>query len=228
MTGYGQRVMSTRTLRVLGSLLIVYGLSGVVLLGLLAGTLAPPLDEIEVLAASVGEQRTAALDALDEAATTARQTATSVRNVDTSLAQAKVATDRAAGLSAGVALSMRELAAAMTIDLFGIQPLIGLVPSFEASATNLDLLATDLAAIGTALDTSRGDTATVAGGMDDLAASIDQLRDAVADSPDLSVTVGALEPLRVGLLALMAWLLLAAIGCVLAGFGCWWATRRRA
>jgi hypothetical protein len=116
----------------------------------------------------------------------------------------------------------------MTIDLFGIQPLIGLVPSFEASATNLDLLATDLAAIGTALDTSRGDTATVAGGMDDLAASIDQLRDAVADSPDLSVTVGALEPLRVGLLALMAWLLLAAIGCVLAGFGCWWATRRRA
>jgi hypothetical protein len=220
--------MSTRTLRVLGSLLIVYGLSGVVLLGLLAGTLAPPLDEIEVLAASVGEQRTAALDALDEAATTARQTATSVRNVDTSLAQAKVATDRAAGLSAGVALSMRELAAAMTIDLFGIQPLIGLVPSFEASATNLDLLATDLAAIGTALDTSRGDTATVAGGMDDLAASIDQLRDAVADSPDLSVTVGALEPLRVGLLALMAWLLLAAIGCVLAGFGCWWATRRRA
>jgi hypothetical protein len=220
--------MSTRTLRVLGSLLIVYGLSGVVLLGLLAGTLAPPLDEIEVLAASVGEQRTAALDALDEAATTARQTATSVRNVDTSLAQAKVATDRAAGLSAGVALSMRELAAAMTIDLFGIQPLIGLVPSFEASATNLDLLATDLAAIGTALDTSRGDTATVAGGMDDLAGSIDQLRDAVADSPDLSVTVGALEPLRVGLLALMAWLLLAAIGCVLAGFGCWWATRRRA
>ena len=220
--------MSTRTLRVLGSLLIVYGLSGVVLLGLLAGTLAPPLDEVEALAASVGEQRTAALDALDEAATTARQTATSVRNVDTSLAQAKVATDRAAGLSAGVALSMRELAAAMTIDLFGIQPLIGLVPSFEASATNLDLLATDLAAIGTALDTSRGDTATVAGGMDDLAASIDQLRDAVADSPDLSVTVGALEPLRVGLLALMAWLLLAAIGCVLAGFGCWWATRRRA
>lgn len=220
--------MSTRTLRVLGSLLIVYGLSGVVLLGLLAGTLAPPLDEVEALAASVGEQRTAALDALDEAATTARQTATSVRNVDTSLAQAKVATDRAAGLSAGVALSMRELAAAMTIDLFGIQPLIGLVPSFEASATNLDLLATDLAAIGTALDTSRGDTATVAGGMDDLAGSIDQLRDAVADSPDLSVTVGALEPLRVGLLALMAWLLLAAIGCVLAGFGCWWATRRRA
>lgn len=220
--------MSTRALRVLGSLLIVYGLSGVVLLGLLAGTLAPPLDEVEALATSVGEQRTAALEALDEAATTARQTATSVRNVDTSLAQAKVATDRAAGLSGGVARSMRELAVAMTIDLFGIQPLIGLVPSFEASAANLDLLATDLAAIGAALDTSRGDAATVAGGMDDLADSIDELRDAVADSPDLSVTVGALEPLRIGLLALMAWLLLAAIGCVIAGFGCWWATRRRA
>jgi hypothetical protein len=36
------------------------------------------------------------------------------------------------------------------------------------------------------------------------------------------------KPLRLGLLALMAWLLIAALGAVAVGFGCWWATRRRA
>ncbi|HEY7600377.1 MAG TPA: hypothetical protein VH741_10665 [Candidatus Limnocylindrales bacterium] len=219
--------MSSRGLRVLGTLLIGYGLTGMLLLGVLAGLLAPPLDEVAQLAESVGEQQASALEALDEAAATARQTATAVRNVDASLIQAKAATDRAAGLSMGVAVSMRELGAAMTIDIFGIQPLAGLAPSFETSATNLDLLAGDLAAIGTALDGSRTDTQTVATGMDDLAAAITDLRRSVAASPDMSATIGALEPLRLGLLALLAWLLAAALGCVVAGLYCWLASRRR-
>jgi len=218
--------MSTRALRLLGSALIGYGLAGTVLLAVLVGMVAPPLDEVAELADSVGEQRSAALEALDEAATTARETAIAVRNVDSSLAQARAATDRAAGLSAGVGRSMRELAAAMAIDVFGIQPLIGLAPSFETSAGNLDLLAGDLTAIGLALEGSRTDSQTVAAGMDDLAGAIGDLRASVAASPDLSQAVAALEPLRVGLLALLAWLLVAALGCVVAGFACWWASRQ--
>jgi hypothetical protein len=218
--------MSVRGLRLLGSALIAYGLAGTILLAMLATSIATPLDEVDRLTTSVGEQRDAALEALDEAIATARQTAVAVRNVDASLVQARTATDRAAGLSTGVAQSMRGIATALAIDLFGVQPLIGLVPSFEASAVNLDLLATDLLAIGQALESTRTDTQTIAGGMDDLAASIERLRTSVAASPDLSQTSGALEPLRLGLLALMAWLLVAAIGCVVAGFGCWWLTRR--
>lgn len=215
-------------LRLLGTALIAYGVLGTALLVVLAASIAAPLDEIGRLAESVGEQRQAALEALDEASAAARETASTVRGMDASLVQSKAATDRAAGLSAGVAQSMRELAAAMAIEIFGIgQPLIGLSAGFEASAQNLDLLAADLSAIGTALETTRADAGSVAGSLDDLATSVEDMRVAVAGSPDMSDTLGSREGLRLGLLALMGWLLAGAIGCILAGLGCWWASRRR-
>lgn len=214
-------------LRLLGTALIAYGIVGTVLLGVLAASIAAPLDEIGRLAESVGDQQAAALEALDEASSAARETSATVRGMDESLIQARAATDRAATLSHGMAQSMRELAAGMGIELFGIQPLIGLAGGFESSATNLDLLGTDLAAIGGALETTRGDAGSVAGSLDDLATSIDELRVAVASSPDMSVTLSGRESLRLGLLALMGWLIAGSIGCILAGLGCWWASRRR-
>lgn len=214
-------------LRLMGTALIAYGLVGTILLGVLAASIAAPLDEIGELAESVGEWRVAALDALDEASEAARETSTTVRGMDASLVQSQAATERAAGLSRGVAQSMRELAAAMAIDLFGVQPLIGLAGGFDNSAANLDLLATDLSAIGGALSTTRGDAAAVATNMDDLAESVEELRLAMASSPDMSRSLETRETLRLGLLALMGWLIAGSIGCIVAGLGCWWASRRR-
>jgi hypothetical protein len=214
-------------LRLLGTALIAYGIGGAVLLGVLASSIAAPLDEIDQLAESVGEQRAAALEALSEASTAARETSETVRGMDASLVQAKAATDRAAGLSGGVAQSMRELAAAMAIDIFGVQPLIGLAGGFETAGTNLDLLASDLSAIGTTLDDTRTDAGSVATSIDRLATSVEELRDAVAEAPDMSATLARSESLRLGLLALLGWLLIGSIGCILVGVGCWLASRGR-
>lgn len=213
-------------LRLLGTGLIAYGIFGTVLLSLLAASIAAPLDEIGELAESVGEWRTAALVALEDASEAARQTSTTVRGMDTSLVQSKTAIDRAAGLSGGVAQNMRDLGTAMTIDIFGVQPLIGLAGGFETSAANLDLLATDLGAIGASLETTRTDAEMVATNIDDLALSVEELRSAMESSPDMSVTFESRETLRLGLLALMGWLIVGSVGCILAGLWCWWAARR--
>jgi hypothetical protein len=215
-------------LRLVGTLLIVYGVAGTLLLGVVGASIAAPLDEIGELAESVGEWRAAALEALNEASQASRETSTTVRGMDSSLVEAKGATDRAATLSAGMAQTMRDLGAAMAIDIFGVQPLIGLAPGFDTSAQNLDLLSGDLADIGAALETTRQDAGSVATNIDDLATAIEELRVAMADSPDMSVTLESRETLRLGLLALIGWLIAGSIGCILAGLGCWWASRGRA
>lgn len=214
-------------LRLLGTLLIGYGVTGTVLLAVLAASIAAPLDEIGELAESVGEWRAAALEALDEASQASRETSSTVRGMDASLIEAKGATDRASSLSAGMAQTMRELGAAMQIDIFGVQPLIGLVPGFDASAQNLDLLSGDLADIGVALETTRQDATSVATNIDDLAEAVEELRLAMAESPDMSDTLGTRETLRLGLLALIGWLIAGSIGCILGGLACWWASRPR-
>ncbi len=212
-------------LRLLGSMLIVYGVAGAVLLVAIALTLSQPLDDIKAIGTSVTDQRDAALEALDRASDTIDVTADSVRGMETSLVEAHGATERAAGLSRGVALSMQALADQMQLTIFGVQPLIGLAAGFEQSRVQLDLLAEDVATIATALDANREDAVEVADGLDELGASIDRLRAAVAGGPDLAEMMDGLEPVQLAVLALVGWLLLAALGSILAGLLCWRASR---
>ncbi|HWH36986.1 MAG TPA: hypothetical protein VNT28_04340 [Candidatus Limnocylindrales bacterium] len=219
--------MSRGMLRLVGTALLVYGLAGTLLLGVIGVSIARPLDDITSLGSSLGGQRDAALAALEQSSTTIVDTSAAVRNMDTSLAQANQATARAAGISRGMAQTMRELAFQMQLTVLGIQPLIGLAPGFDATALQFDLLADDVAAIAAALEQNRNDTIAIANGLDELGRSIDRLRVAVADSPDLSAITGSVDEAQLGLLALIGWLLVAAVGCMLAGLGCWWASFRR-
>lgn len=217
--------MTRGMLRLVGSVLILYGIAGVVLLGAIGWNIARPLDDIREMAGSVTDQRDAALDALDRATETIDQTAAGVRGMEGSLLEAHGATQRAAGLSRGVALSMYTLRDQMQLTIFGVQPLIGLAPGFEQSGVQLDLLAEDVDAISVALDANREDALAVAAGLDELGLSMGRLREAVASGPDVTEMVDELEPIQLALLALIGWLLLAAVGCILGGLLCWRASR---
>jgi flavin-binding protein dodecin len=212
-------------LRLLGSALIAYGLAGIVILAVIGLSVGRPLADMASIGSSVSEQQAAALEALDRASDTIDETAAAVRNMETSLTEAHDATQRSATLSRGMAQTMYGLAIQMQITILGIQPLIGLAPSFEQSGAQLDLLAADIDSISTALDANREDTVAVADGLDELGASIGRLRDAVANGPDLTTIAEGLVPVQLGLLALIAWLLVAAVGSVLAGLLCWRASR---
>jgi hypothetical protein len=218
--------MSRGLLRLIGTVLVLYGLVGIVLLGAIGMTVARPLDDVRNLTQSLADQQSAALESLERTSETIGQTSASVRNAESSLVQAELATARAAELSRGVSVTMYGLAEQMQLTIFGVQPFITLYPSFEQTGQQLDLLGSDVDAIAEALGANREDTIAIADGLDELGRSIDRLRVAMAGGPDVSGTADFLAPMQMGLLALVGWLLAAALLSLLAGLACWLASFR--
>jgi hypothetical protein len=214
-----------RRLRLLGTVLIAYGLLGIALFVGVAYALDRPIDEAGRLTVSIEGQRGALLESLEEASLTIGLTAEGIDGMDDSLAQAQAATERASVLSLGVATSMYELRNAMTISLFGAQPLIGLAGGFEQSGQQLEQLSQDVAAIGQALDANRGDAREVAESMRRLSTSVEELTQSVRDGPALEISSDAIEGMRLGIYAVIAWMLALALGCVAAGMACWLSAR---
>jgi methyl-accepting chemotaxis protein len=217
--------MTRGTMRLIGTGLIAYGLVGTILLGVIGIEVARPLDHLNAIGASLSDQRDAALESLERAAETIGQTADSVRNIDGSLVEAQQATQRASTISRGISLTMFNMAEQMQLTVFGVQPLITLYPGFEASGQQLELMAEDVERIAEALEANREDTVAIAAGLDELGASIERLTEAVAGGPELPDAAATIAPIQLGLLALIGWLLVAAIGSILAGMALWFASR---
>jgi hypothetical protein len=210
-----------RVLRTAGTVLIAYGVLGVLLFAAVAYAVDRPIDEAGRLTVSIEGQRGALLASLEQASTTIEEAAVGVRGMDASLEQAGQATDRAAQLSVGVAASMYELRNAMGLTVFGIQPLIGLAAGFDETGQQLELLAQDVAAIGIALEANRGDAVAVADSLAQLSRAVDELTQAVADGPALQVSSEALDGMRLAIYGVIAWMLALAVGCIAGGVACW-------
>ena len=221
----GRRQRRQRLLRLLGGALVGYGVVGLILLAVVGSALAAPIAQLDELTDSVEAQRTAALESLRAASETVDQTGTAVDGMDASLAQAKAATDRASTIALGVAESMSQLGNAMTVTIFGVQPLVGLQQGFVSASVQLTLLADDLLGIGEALDANRADAVLVGESLDALGESLDALRTAVSDTPQLDSATASIDAMRLGVLALLAWLAVLAAGAVVAGAGCWYLAR---
>lgn len=214
-------------LRVLGLALMIYGLIGIGLFAVLALGVTRPLERAQRLAGSVEGQRAALVDTLTEAETTIRQMSVGVGRMDASLADAKAATDRASTISRGVAASMFQLRDTMSLEipLLG-QPLAGLAPSFDQSGQNLNLLGEDVAAIGEALEANRGDVTLTAESLADLADAVGAMTTSVEEGPRVSISSATLEAVRLAIFAVAAWMVLLAVGCMLAGLYVLAITRR--
>jgi len=131
-------------------------------------------------------------------------------NVDGSLSEAETSADAAAALSRDASGTLASLAQAMQLSVFGAQPLLPLAGEFSASAEQASALAETLDRVGGSL----GDTRT---GVTRIGSELDGLSDQLAALRDASGTGGSAPPLRLFVLLLLAWLLLPAIGGLLAG-----------
>jgi hypothetical protein len=160
---------------------------------------------------------------MEEAEDTIRGMSNAVRNMDTSLSDAKIATDRSSGIATGVATSMFTLRDQMTIEIPLIgQPFLGLYSGFDQAGQQLQLLSTDLATIGTSLNTNRSDVITTATNLVALADSVEELTRTVRSGPTVEITEETIETFRLALFAIAGWVVLFAIGCVLAGLYLMW------
>ena len=204
---------------VLGLVLIFYGLVGIGIFAVVATSIDRPLQQFRELSDAAEEQRAALIESMELGEETLRQMGGAVGNMDASLSDAKTATDRSSTIANGLSGSMFLLRDQMfiTIPFIDAQPFVGLAPGFDQTGTQLQQLSTDLATIGTSLDRNRGDIASTGESLAQLATSLGSLTESVRTGPALGVPENALDTFRLAILAVAGWVMLFAVGCVLAG-----------
>jgi hypothetical protein len=184
--------------------LILYGLAGLVLL--IAGA------AIGLETASRVERLAADADGTLAAATRATQAAAnSFADVDASLGEAESSATAAAALSRDAAGTLRSLALAMELSLFGSQPLLPLAAEFVTSAEQAEALAETLASVGGSLGNTRTDAVRVGTELEVLAEQLESLRGSSGTAD------GSPPPLRLFIGLLLGWLAIPAIGALIAG-----------
>lgn len=213
-------------MRLLGVGLVVYGLLGVAIFALVAFALIQPLDRIGQLSQSVEDQRVLLVDSMIQGEATIREMAAGVRRMDTSLTSARSATDRSSQIAVGVSQSMFQLRDAMSITILGAQPLIGLAQGFDQTGSQLLQLSADLTAIGASLETNSSDVVTTAANLDELANTVNTLKESVESGPAVGISAESLGAVRLAIFAVAGWLLLFAVGCVAFGAYLIGSTRR--
>lgn len=190
--------------RAMGWGLIAYGLAGLLLI--VAGAVAglDVASRIERLAADADGTLAAAARATDAAAS-------SFTNVDSSLSEAQESATTAAALSRDASGTLRSLALAMELSLFGAQPLLPLAAEFNTSADQAAALAETLATVGGSLADTRTDVVRVGTELDLLSGQLESLRSSSGGE------AGAPPPLRLFIGLLLAWLAVPAVGALIAG-----------
>jgi methyl-accepting chemotaxis protein len=201
----------------LGGALVIYGVIGIVIFALVAYGINRPLQRAGELTQAVDEDMAALVDLLDETETTLRGMSTTVSHVDDSLASAQAAVARSSDIALGLSAAMYGLRDAVGITIFGQQPLIGLASRFDQAAQQLQLLSADLATISTALGVNRADVATTATSLQTLADRVATLSDTIDETPDVAISQSTLSQVRLGIYAVVGWLMLLAVGCVIVG-----------
>ena len=197
--------ISPRALRTAGWSLIVYGVAGLIVL-LTVGLLGNgPVGTAENLLASLDVT-------LEAAADTARSSSTALLSVDAGLAEARDGTADAATLVGDASVTSDQLANAMGLSILGAQPLIGLADDFRSIAAQLSSLSTSLSTVGDALQSSSSDLGAVRADVDRLASEIELTRERAG--PGVGFGAGSL---RLAYLALLAWLVLPALGALAVG-----------
>jgi hypothetical protein len=190
--------------RLVGRLLLAYGVIGFALVavgGLIGLDLASRVERLSGTATATLSAASRATDAAADA----------FENVDTSLEEAVASADAASVLAREASGSLRSLAVAMDISIFGTQPLAQLADDFSASADQAEALAGTLDGVAASLGDTRADVALIAPELSALSGELT----ALGATPDASSAAG---PLRLFVVLLLVWLLMQAAGSMAAGF----------
>ena len=188
--------------RVLGSLLIAYGIVGIALVVLTAWVGLDVAARVERLATDADATLAAAARSTDAAAE-------SFTNIDASLADAQTSSVTAAGLARDASTTLDSLATDMGLSVFGAQPLLPLAAEFTTSAEQATELAETLDLVAGSLGDTRTDVSRIGPELANLSLELSGL----AGNPETS----SAPPLRLTVALLLAWLLVPAVGSLIGG-----------
>jgi len=189
--------------RAAGWLLVAYALMGftlVVLGGLVGLDAAERFERLSTDADAAIASAAAATDAAAESFT----------NIDASLDESRASADAAAALARDASGTLGSLATAMSLSVFGAQPLLPLAAEFTTSAEQASALADTLDRVGASLGDTRTDVARIGPQLEQLSLQLERL--GAGSEPG-----AATPPLRIFVLVLLAWLLMQAVGSLMGG-----------
>ena len=132
--------------RVVGALLLAYGLVGVVVLSTLAMAVLPmtaTLDTVARSSADVSQALASTRDAFD--------------GFGSSLTEAQRSAERAAAAARSSSQAAGQLANSMSLSIFGAQPLISLATGFRQQSDDLSALASELDVLAASLSRNGDD-----------------------------------------------------------------------
>lgn len=146
--------------------------------------------------------------ALSAAASSTRSAADALDGVEGGIGQATGSVRRAAGLADDASATLDALADSMSLSILGSQPLLPLAGRFGDSADDAALLAEELEALGTSLETTGEDTARLTAELTELADALEESGAAAdADPP----------PLRLALVVLVTWVAAPTLAALMVG-----------
>lgn len=189
--------------RALGWGLIAYGVIGI---ALIAGGASTGL----ALASTVERLAVTADGTLQAAVRSTEAAADAFVNVDGSLSEAESSATSAADLATEASGTLQSLASAMEISVFGAQPLLPLAGEFDASAQQASALGDELDGVAGSLGDTRVDVARIGTELDGLSRELAALREASGNGV-------AAPPIRIFVTLLLLWLLVPALGGLVAG-----------
>jgi hypothetical protein len=191
------------TRRQLGWGLVAYGVAGIALVLATAAFGLGTAGRVDQLLA--GAERT-----LEAAAEGTAAAAAAVSGLDASLSESVTSARSAAELARDASDTLDALGRAMQLSIFGAQPLLPLADDFATSATQASALGDTLDRLGQSLERSAPDVSRIGLELEALGAELGGMRDAIADGGDG-------PPITALVLLLLAWLLVPAVGGLIAG-----------
>lgn len=200
--------------------LLVFGVSGLVLLLAAAALVFGSLAAVDDAATGFERQRTELLAMLGPASSALDNAASSATNAGSSLTSSAEAADQAAVLTTRLAGSFEGLAGLSSFEIFGARPFAGLAGEFTQVGADARALSTDLVATAAALRTNVADATAVATELRTLATQLHALEATLgaADGGSLGSAAAALNAARIVLLGLLVWLAVPAVLCTWLGW----------
>jgi hypothetical protein len=193
--------------------LLAYGVAGVILF--VAGLWLVARSPLGSAATAMDAQQHQISRTVEATRATLRDAAAGADGVDASLTATAESARRASALSTGLASSLRQLAAATDVDVFGSRPFAAFGAESLRVADEADSLSADLSTTAERLDRNRADAAAVAGDLRALETEVGTLAGLVSEGTGF----GSLVALRAVVVLILAWLAVPSVAAIGGGLG---------
>ena len=195
--------------------MIAYGVIGLIIIVVAMLVTVGTFARIETLSESVGAP-------LRSTARTVGEASTAFGRFAISLGEAQQSSEDAAALAHESAATMSGLADAMSVTIFGAQPLAQAAEGFREVSGQLDGLGEDLESVADALGHNISDVQNAGTNLRDVRDQMDSLLDEFGETSDGPAegqsTTGGVRVASMALYALLIWLAIPAVASLLFGF----------